>query len=1659
MGDILSTAPHDTDAGTAAMRQASAHIQAENERRDRNGQAPLDQSEQLAIEDIYKRRLGLTDTSGVNPYSPDINLEARLHNPLAEIKAQDQAAREGTLLGRVHNAGLNVASNFGSVGTELLGVVAPETANDLHQEYEAFLNANKDSRSGKAGNLAAEVAKGIVLNKAGPAALGAGFGLLGFGGTRRDIDQLRHEGHDISTGQELATAAGVGTVQGVASMVLGKIWKGLTPEAVGAAKAAGQQGVQAYIKGLLQQALPATGAAFKAGTDMVVMTAISNKIMQGVDPKRAVTDGLLEAGATGILLTPFGAKFGEHGTAQRPGETKAGIPAPDPAVLQSLLTSKPEANVPEANARVGVADAPQPAPVQVPEAAPPVAPGTPVPADSGVQPGSGPAVSKPALDATAAKPLTAKYRLQEGGKSRGVELTFDSARDHALFVATEARKGKRQAEARTFLKGQGFNDDAIQAYGGEVRDRVDQLAEGIPGDTLRVPATEAAGAGKPAEGVGGVRPVEQGPVAPTAAAAKPAAEGVAEVRPVDAPLPHPPELESDPHRAAMTKEVLDQAMNSMTEEGAAPKVDTVGILERERATRAPLPRSGDIAANPVVDAADTRTRLPSSPVGDEQVEAAKRAAVAEHSKGKNLRFTNPPDRMSAQTAESIRSISGRRVVWVEGAGSSFVMSKHPGVLFISNKMTSVNAAEHITHELWHKVQESHPELARSVEAAFPAEEHAAAGEKYVKGMLGVGLVEAGLDVQNNPEKLARESGATLVGKAVRNPEVLRGLTGEKKGVVRTVVDKMLEFLGVKPKLSPVEVKVRDGLVKVREALMAEKAPAEPATAGEISHYPAQKFVEDDAKPALKAAGEAVDKAWEGVKSLVAPHARTRKADRAKGIMRERGADLAQRYDRLGEAFNDARKAFEKVPTAQSRQFIADIEAGKPQTDPKLQPIADAVRAILDDRLKQVQALGTGKLSQFVEDYFPHLWKDPAKAGKVFREGKAPLEGGKGFIKKRSLPTLADGLAKGLEPVTENPIEAMMLRVREMDKYITAHESFKEMQDKGLLKKARARDVGKWGQKGYSKINDNIATIYAKPSRRGALQIQGYYMAPEAVANVINNYLSPGIRGNKYFGAAFRGYLGAGNVMNQVQLGMSFFHALNTSLDSATSSFALGLMKGSRGDIKGGAAEIGKALTLVKPMMENWKQGTLLLKEWHKPGSTTPEIAAIVDLMKAAGGRAKMDDFYHTGWRESFKKAWNEGNVVGSLFRLPMAAIEASAAPVMEKMVPRMKMGVFFKMAQFELDQLGPNASRDEMRKAAGRAWDSVDNRMGELVYDNLFWNKAVKDLAMASTRSVGWNLGSWRELAGGGLDAVKAGKNLVTGRQAEFTHRMSYLVAMPVMAGFVGGIVHYLLNREVPKELKDWFFPKTGEKDKDGHDVRLSLPSYMKDVYAYGEDPVGSLTNKSHPMLNTIMEMLSNKDYYNTKIRNEDDPYVQQALDLAKHAGKSFVPFGLREVSQLKDQGQGARSLLPLIGIVKAKKDVTHSKAELLMQEMMADKMPKGTRTKEEADRSQLIRDLSDRFKETGDSTEIGQAIKEGRIPESALEQITERQHTTGFERGLKRLDAGQIMKVWDVATPEERKGMVHQVVDKVHEAKGLTEGQKSKLLARLVKDIDALNL
>jgi hypothetical protein len=881
-----------------------------------------------------------------------------------------------------------------------------------------------------------------------------------------------------------------------------------------------------------------------------------------------------------------------------------------------------------------------------------------------------------------------------------------------------------------------------------------------------------------------------------------------------------------------------------------------------------------------------------------------------------------------------------------------------------------------------------------------------------------------------------------------------------------------------------------------------------------------QFVKQDVIPNARVARAAIAAAKDDLLQLLAPAARKGAAPAALSV-RHRAAELQRATDRAEAALRIAKKYFDSQSPEHNFEFIDRMEEGRKQQTPELEAFAQVMREMLDTRREAIRALGKGKLEKFIENYFPHIWKKPGAAADFYANyGKRPLEGSKAFLKKRTIDSFAAGLEAGLEPISRNPVDLVLRKAREMDKYLTAQQIFDDLKEKGILRYVDAREGT--APHGWIKINDPSATVYgpsvqniseypneglwdalqkvaealelkqqrgflnlrgaigragrdgsvrtlhgtaedvlaheighqidfragsgkkfieeypdaetvrrlkrarkalkdaklstpeerkfarqelkdlapaiqkrkafakelrdladlrsgptdythkreekmaqlaemwvgarelfqrtapavfqewksfldanpklhalrdiegntevkaiSQPYDVGGLVIRGHWWAPEPAARIVNNYLSPGLREKS---GLFRAFMGLGNLLNQAQLGFSAFHLAFTSVDAATSKLALGLYQMGHGDFLKGLQSA--AQTPLAPFT-NIAHGDKLLKEWYGPGTQGERVAALVDAMMRAGGRAHMDSFYETKITEKMMQAFRAFNLPGALLRLPGSLLERAAKPILGYLVPRQKLGVFADIAAYELERLGPDADPEELQAALARAWDSVDNRLGQLVYDNLFWDRVVKDLALVSVRSVGWNVGTIREVAGAGPDTVRflgeAAKGASgKGGNPDFTPRMSYAIALPLVAGLLGALMYYLWHGHAPKHLKDYFFPT------DSHGHRWSLPTYMKDLYEYATSPIRTAEGKIHPLLATIWEMLENKDFYGKPIRNPHHSLVKQAEDAAEFLAKEFLPLSYRTNSNPHHHPSQQERLLGIVGVRPAPKSLGH---------------------------------------------------------------------------------------------------------------------------------------
>lgn len=951
---------------------------------------------------------------------------------------------------------------------------------------------------------------------------------------------------------------------------------------------------------------------------------------------------------------------------------------------------------------------------------------------------------------------------------------------------------------------------------------------------------------------------------------------------------------------------------------------------------------------------------------------------------------------------------------------------------------------------------------------------------------------------------------------------------------------------------------------------------------------------------------------------------THGAPLAAQITRENLGKMARSYDMAEAALEGAKKFFDSRPKEANLDFIDKMERGAeisateriPKSGGKeiqtLRDIADRLRKLLDDKRAEIQALGTGKMQSFIENYFPHIWDQGEKqvSQTVMKAAKRPLEGSKSFLKKRSIEFTKDGIEMGLTPVSYNPVDLALLKIREMDKYLMAHRTIQEYKKNGLAKYVK---IGGEVPEGWTKIDDRVSTVFKspmvavkeaydekmmsdlnavaksigidlersprmkgegkkmgdvwglsmsdsaapgkpgkiftrfagpesalahelghqldhiyglqakflsdpkidreltdlanqrisevakakaatqkeyqgeglakasnafkayvqQPDEKMAAMLEAYIHAPELLketapnayaklntflksdpklapltevkpslvmgvnegevyaggaviaghiyaqpdaARIINNYLSPGLQKS----TVYQAWRYAGNIINQFQLGMSAFHLGFTSVDASVSKLALSLMKLSRGEP---LSAIKDALKVPFAPITNFIRGDELLKSWRGQGKAGID-EVLAEVMASAGGRARMDQFYATRAWEQMKHHFEAGRIIRGALNIPMAIAEMSSKPILEYIVPRQKLGIFADMIQMELNS-HPDITHSELRAISQRAWDSVDNRMGQLVYDNLFWNRTFKDLLMGSVRSVGWNQGTVRELGGGVVDSTQMLADLMRGKKSDVTYRTAYLMALPMLMGMVGAIAHYLMTGKGPSELKDYYYPKTGRLDANGLPERIAFPSYMKDIYHYTQAPVQTVLNKLHPSIAMMEQMWANKDYYGTKIRNEDDPVVQQIASEAMFVAKQSLPFSVRNMQ--KNLQNGNQDMLhtigPWVGITPAPYDINQTKAEKLAHEIAASHQEIGGRTQEQVDRSRLVADLTRRYR-LGDPEAANDAFKAyqaGRISHRQMQEVITNSRLTPLQRMVKPFTLQETERVYKAADDEEK--------------------------------------
>lgn len=749
---------------------------------------------------------------------------------------------------------------------------------------------------------------------------------------------------------------------------------------------------------------------------------------------------------------------------------------------------------------------------------------------------------------------------------------------------------------------------------------------------------------------------------------------------------------------------------------------------------------------------------------------------------------------------------------------------------------------------------------------------------------------------------------------------------------------------------------------------------------------------------------------------------------------------------------DAIHAIETSPTGRT---------GVKQMDPKTQQASDLAMDAVDKKWDQLIALKVPGIDQhFYENYMPRFYKEFEGATQAYQQSYArrPFTGSQGFRQQRTiLGPIRDMVDPRVNPnpplhlVTNNLVELSMMKIHEMEKFEMAIRSVRELVDNKLIERVSG---GQKATDGYKKINDRIIPKAEIPQG-------GSLWAPEEVAKSINNFLAPGlgqylqesVPGKVPALLARKGVEGLKNFNNasaRFLVSWSAFHAGLSTAIAMSDEAAVGFEQLSRGNVVGSAKSFARSLGWAP--VEYFMNGKKLMAHAMDP-TLYPQFSPILERLQMGGGRPGIDTTYRSRWTDQMFRNWVSSNAKKGKSTWIPKAMAGMTNSVMEKYVPRLKIGAAMRMFEAEAEKWGPGWETripvEVQRAEFGKIVDSIDNRHGQLVYDNTFWPRTIKDIGFLGMQFMGFTMGTVREAAGGALDLARMPLRAILKEDVGSIRRASWtILAMPMIAGMTNAIAQYYMTGTMPDPNSrkiggvvpvDYMYPWNGKYLPNGEKERITLPpsAYLRTLLNPLEQGIGSaITGKlSNALAMTWGIFARNADYHGVELWNSEDPFMKNVSQELAYGLERMEPIPVQRTMEDVQAGQGT----PLsslgesfLGISNAPVTAMRSHAQNLIAQYGQAKAPQGPTTEESYDHRQTSTGLATKLARKEISPEdISTAVTDGRITKNDGEKILRQHALDPWDRrgywGARYLSLtpSQTVSVWRAATSEERKKLL----------------------------------
>lgn len=159
-------------------------------------------------------------------------------------------------------------------------------------------------------------------------------------------------------------------------------------------------------------------------------------------------------------------------------------------------------------------------------------------------------------------------------------------------------------------------------------------------------------------------------------------------------------------------------------------------------------------------------------------------------------------------------------------------------------------------------------------------------------------------------------------------------------------------------------------------------------------------------------------------------------------------------------------------------------------------------------------------------------------------------------------------------------------------------------------------------------------------------------------------------------------------------------------------------------------------------------------------------------------------------------------------------------------------------------------------------------------------------------------------------------------------------------------------------------------------------------------------------------------------------------MQAGKFTAKAFIPFWMKGAAKEYERGGSIASMAaPLIGIMPAPSDLNKTEAERLASELVQARMPKGSKTQEQFEQSQLAQHLTGlaRRDKAQAHQEVREALKDKKISMIQARHVFQNARLAPIMIAFKRLSYDEAQRVFEVGTDEEKKKLRFVLAQKRH--------------------------